>query len=106
MEILSIEKTYTDNSVLNKIINTDFTFFKKPPIEENEITTDDFFEFYESLFYGIDKEGLVNSHKYILSKTLDYLGLSLKDDNITEELINEITRLKSELLEINKININ
>lgn len=106
MENIVIDKKFNRAEGLEKLLKRDFTFFKKNDMIESKLTLDDFFILYDKLFYEIEKEGDINSHRYILNKTLDFMGLSLKDDDTIQELINEITRLKSELLVINQIKIN
>jgi hypothetical protein len=61
-------------------------------------TVDDFFQLYEELFYQIPKEGDINSHKYIIQKEADYLGISISQDDI-QALLNEITSLRQQVLE-------
>ena len=44
----------------------------------------------------------IESHKYILNKTAEYLGIKLSEENDIQALLNEITTLRSELLDANK----
>lgn len=86
------------------VIDTDFKTFIKPQISDNsEITIDKFFENYDKLFYQIPKEGNINSHNYILNKTLEYLELKLSDDESIQVLLDEITNLRQNLLEDSKL---
>jgi hypothetical protein len=65
------------------------------------MTVDDFFKLYEELFYQIPREGDINSHRYILEKEADYLGVNLNDDDI-QALLDEITNLRQEILDTQK----
>jgi polyhydroxyalkanoate synthesis regulator phasin len=60
---------------------------------------DDFFQLYEDLFYQIPKEGDTNSHRYILQREADYLGVSVSQDDI-QALLNEITSLRQQVLDL------
>ena len=50
------------------------------------------------MFYQIPKEGDANSHRYILQREADYLGVSISQDDI-QALLNEITSLRQQVLE-------
>ena len=96
---IKIEKTVY-NKDYNKVVNNSFSQLIKPEEENTDIipTIDDFFELYENLFYQIPKEGDINSHKYLISKSSEYLGISEID---IESLLAEITTLRQELLDAN-----
>jgi hypothetical protein len=68
-----------------------------------EVSIDDFFQLYEELFYAIPKEGDINSHRYILQREAEYLDVKLADEVDVQELLNEITTLRNELLLANKV---
>ena len=61
-------------------------------------TLDDFFELYDQLFYQIPKEGDTNSHRFILQKEADYLGVIISQDDI-QALLDEITVLRQQVLD-------
>ena len=61
-------------------------------------TLEDFFELYEQLFYQIPKEGDVNSHRFILQKEADYLGVIVDQEDI-QALLDEITSLRQQVLD-------
>ena len=54
------------------------------------------------LFYQIQKEGDTNSHRYIIQKEADYLGVSINQDDI-QALLDEITSLRQQVLETQQI---
>jgi len=83
-----------------KVIDTEFKTFNQQTTQNvNIITIDKFFEYYNELFYQIQKEGDTNSHNYILNKTIEYLGVKLADDESIQALLDEITSLKIQMLE-------
>ena len=96
MTNIKVDKTILGKN--NSVLNTDFSFFLKDTIVP-EFTLEDFFQLYEELFYQIPKEGEVESHRYILNKEAEYLGVQLADDIDIQALLNEITSLKQQLLE-------
>ena len=62
---------------------------------------DEFFVLYNNLFYDIPKTGEVNSHDFLVQKSLEYL----EKDPLSEEfkaLLEEVNTLRRELLEANQ----
>ena len=96
MTSIKVDKTILGKN--NSVLNTDFSFFLKDTVVP-EFTLEDFFQLYEELFYQIPKEGEVESHRYILTKEAEYLGIQLADDVDIQALLNEITSLRQQLLE-------
>jgi len=65
-----------------------------------EPTVADIFQNYNDLFYSIPKEG-EQSHRYILEKSAEYLGVNLSTNSV-QELLEEITTLNQQLLTTTK----
>ena len=99
-ENIPIEKTVYDKNTFSKVINTKFSQFltDNEQVETPVFTIEDFFELYEQLFYQIPKEGDINSHRYILEKEAEYLGVIINQDDI-QALLDEITNLRQQLLD-------
>jgi len=99
-ESVRIEKQAFNKITYPKVIDTQFTQLVNTQIVEEEptFTIDDFFELYEQLFYQIPKEEEVNSHRYILEREAEFLGVNLNQDDI-QALLDEITFLRQEVLE-------
>ena len=99
-ENIPIEKTVFDKNTYGRIINTRFNQFltDQEQTETPVFTIDDFFQLYEDLFYQIPKEGDTNSHRYILEKEAEYLGVIVNQDDI-QALLDEITNLRQQLLD-------
>ena len=57
------------------------------------------FELYENLFYQIPKEGDTNSHRYMLERSAEYLGVIVNQDDI-QALLDEITSLRQQVLDL------
>jgi hypothetical protein len=99
MSQIPVQKTVFNKDSFGRVINTQFSQLLNQNVEEtNTFTVDDFFQLYEDLFYQIPKEGDTNSHRYILQREADYLGVSVSQDDI-QALLNEITSLRQQVLE-------
>jgi hypothetical protein len=99
-ENIPIEKTVYNKNTFSKVINTRFSQFLTDAEEAETpvFTIEDFFELYEQLFYQIPKEGDTNSHRYILEKEAEYLGVIINQDDI-QALLDEITVLRQQVID-------
>jgi hypothetical protein len=99
MSQISVQKTVFNKDTYGRVVDTQFHQLINQGVVEDtpSFTVDDFFQLYEDLFYQISKEGDTNSHRYILQKEADYLGVSISQDDI-QALLNEITTLRQEVL--------
>lgn len=96
-----IKKLYNKKAYLN-VIDTQFNELSQLPIPtEPDITTDNFFQLYNDLFYEIPKFGEINSHEYLIKQSSDYVGSTVLTDDI-QALLDEITALREENLELQK----
>ncbi len=84
----------------NKNIDTSFSQFVAPtlPSASAPPSVQEFFQFYEQLFYVIPKEGDINSHRYLINTSEAYIGASDISDEI-KALQEEITSLRVQLLQ-------
>jgi hypothetical protein len=100
MSQIPVQKTVFNKDTYGRVIDTQFSqFLNQGAVEETlSFTVDDFFQLYDELFYQIEKEGDINSHRYILQREADYLGVSISQDDI-QALLNEITSLRQQVLE-------
>jgi hypothetical protein len=104
MSQIPIEKQVFDKNSFNRVVNTQFNqLLNNQPITETPVVTvDDFFILYEQLFYQIPKEGDINSHRFILQKEADYLGVITSEEDI-QALLDEITLLRQQVLDTQSI---
>lgn len=100
MSQIPIEKQVFNKNTFGKVVNTQFSqLLNNQPTEvQPTVTTDDFFILYEQLFYQIPKEGDINSHRFILQKEADYLGVIVNEEDI-QALLDEITSLRQQVLD-------
>ena len=90
-----------------KTINTDFNELGVTTIREdlqNQITVEDFFNYYNELFYDIPSEGEINSHRYLVEQSGGYINFNEINEEI-EALREEITQLRQELLQSQMKNV-
>jgi hypothetical protein len=104
MSQIPVQKTVFNKDTYGRVIDTQFHQLINQNViaEDPAFTVDDFFQLYEDLFYQIPKEGDINSHRYILQREADYLGISISQDDI-QALLNEITSLRQEILDSQQI---
>ena len=87
----------------NKAVNTSFTELIAPTIEATAsvITVDEFFQYYDELFFDIPVSGSIDSHTYLVERSQQYIGGSVID-NEKQALIEEINSLRQQLLDLNQ----
>jgi len=87
----------------SKAINTSFSELITPtiPTTENVVTVDQFFEYYDQLFFNIPVDGTINSHTYLVERSQQYIGGSVIDAE-KQALIEEINSLRQQLLDLNQ----
>lgn len=91
----------------SKAINTSFTELVSPQVQalDTEISVDQFFQYYEDLFFNIPVSGSINSHTYLVEKSQEYIGGSVLDAE-KQALIDEINSLRQQLLDLNQAFVN
>lgn len=93
------KETY-DRFQYERTIDTSFTQLGVSP-QAGEIilpTIDEFFQYYQELFFQIPKEGATNSHQYLVEQSSAYIGEQGQIEEI-RALQEEITGLRKQLLE-------
>ena len=101
MEIINLTKQELARGQYTQVINTSFTQLI-PTVPTNiapTISVQEFFGYYSSLFFQIPEFGDANSHQYIINTSTEYIGETGTDDT-TQALIDEITQLREENLEL------
>ena len=99
-EVKLIKEVYGSNTY-SKAINTAFTELVSPeiPVEQETATVEQFFQMYDQLFFDIPAEGDVNSHKYLVERSTQYLGGSIFDAE-KAALVEEINSLRQQILDL------
>ncbi len=104
MEKINLTKQEFNKNQYTQIINTDFTELGQPTGSENNVETisvGEFFNNYQEIFFQIPKFGESNSHEYLVKTSGEYIDFTTSDENI-EPLIQEITQLRQQNLELNQ----
>lgn len=105
MERISLNKTVFEKGTYTKIVNTQFSELipqKTNPITQIDLPTiDQFFNYYNQLFYNIPKTGDTNSHTYLVQQSTNYIGDMQADEDI-QALLDEINELRTENLALNR----
>jgi hypothetical protein len=100
MSQIPIQRVVFDKEKFPKVVDINFSQLinNQTPDDIPSFTLDDFFQLYEDLFNQIPREGDINSHRYILQKEADYLGVQINKDDL-QALLDEITNLRQEVLD-------
>ena len=98
---LKISKTQLNKEDLDKVIDRSFKTFGQPEAEDEGVTVEEFFTYYEELFNEIPLNGATNSHEYLV-KTSGALLEFEKDTEDIQPLLDEIAQLRQQLLEANQ----
>lgn len=101
MENVSLVKKIYGVSTFNKAVETQFSELVTPTQEvpDTAITVEQFFNYYDQLFFDIPVSGSVNSHTYLVETSQEYIGGSVIDAE-KQALIEEINSLRQQLLNI------
>jgi hypothetical protein len=95
----SLNKTVYNKREYVNVIDTSFTQLQPPPPPvEDTITVEQFFEYYNKIFYDIPTNGSINSHEYLVKTSGEYINAAAPNDE-TQLLLDEITSLRQQLLE-------
>jgi hypothetical protein len=100
MAQVDLNKTVFEKRQYQKVIDTSFTQLVPIQITSSvdTISVDQFFNYYNELFFDIPKLGEVNSHEYLIKTSQEYVGTTFQSDNI-QALIDEVTFLRQQNLE-------
>jgi len=103
MENINLIRTIYGVATFNKAVDTQFTELAQPTPEapETSVTVEQFFDYYDQLFFNIPVSGSINSHTYLVEKSQEYIGGSVIDAE-KQALIEEINSLRQQLLDINQ----
>ena len=101
----SLENTKYKKEQVLKTKDRNFTTFQAPEPElEPSMPVQDFFELYEQMYFLIPPEGDSNSHRYLVNSSSALLNMEDTTLNI-QPLLDEIARLREELLELKMGNL-
>jgi hypothetical protein len=100
MELINLNKVEYNKNQYQKVIDTSFTQLINIPTTSSvtqSITIDQFFQYYQDLFYQIPKLGDINSHEYLVKTSGEYIGNTQVND-VVQALVEEINQLRQDNL--------
>ena len=97
-----IKQVYGINTY-TKTIDTNFTELIAPSnnATASVVTVEDFFTYYDQLFFDIPVSGSINSHTYLVNRSQQYIGGSVIDVE-KQALIEEINSLRQQILDLSQ----
>lgn len=101
MASYTLNKTRYPKSIYPNVIDTTFEQTSLPLPIQDTVTVEQFFQFYNNLFYDIPAEGDVNSHAYLVQKSGDYINFEGTSEDV-QVLLDEISALQQENLNLNQ----
>ena len=104
-----LTKQVYDKNQYQKVIDTSFTQLVQPTLSVTASvlpTVDEFFNYYNQLFFDIPKFGETNSHEYLIKTSQEYIGVSKVVNDEIQALIDEVTELRQENLNLQQQIVN
>lgn len=101
---VTLQKQVYDKNQYQKVIDTSFTQLVQPtpvtPESIPSISVAEFFNNYQEIFFQIPKFGDINSHEYLIKTSQEYIGSNQLTDDTIQALIEEVTQLRQENLDL------
>lgn len=103
MTNIELTKEIYGLNTYTKAIDTNFEELipQEVVVTSSVVTVDEFFNYYDTLFFDIPVSGSINSHAYLVERSQQYLGGSVLDAE-KQALIEEINSLRQQILDINQ----
>lgn len=98
-EVVQLNKTVYGKITYPNVIDTEFKQLIRPQTEvtSSAVTVNQFFNYYNDLFYEIPTEGDFNSHLELIKRSTEYVGVNQNSGEI-DALLDEINQLRLENL--------
>jgi hypothetical protein len=98
-ETVQLNKTVYGKITYPNVIDTEFKQLIRPQTEvtSSAVTVNQFFSYYNDLFYEIPTEGDFNSHLELIRRSTEYVGVNQNSGEI-DALLDEINQLRLENL--------
>lgn len=100
-ESYRFKRTVTGREEFTKAVDTGFKSFIDPTPEEDTDTVEELFRIYDKLYYEIPLTGTRNSHEYLIKESSKLVNIEQDNEDI-QPLLQEITELRTRLLEANQ----
>ena len=102
MERINLQRQVFSKRQVDNVVDTSFTQLttSTPTVTSSvSLSVSEFFDQYRVLFFEIPKFGDTDSHEYLVKTSGEYIGGQETNETI-QALINEITQLRQENLEL------
>jgi hypothetical protein len=107
---VNLNKNVFEKNQYQKVIDTSFTQLVQPVITGStpppSISVPEFFNTYQQIFFEIPKFGDTNSHEYLIKTSQEYAGEFNNNEDLIQALIEEVTELRQENLELQQQLVN
>lgn len=107
MEQISLNKQVFSKTQYEKVIDTSFNQLVQTTSALSSslfiVSIPEFFQNYQELFFQIPKFGDINSHEYLIKTSQTYIGTTPIDNETITALIDEITQLRQDNLELQQL---
>jgi hypothetical protein len=103
MEKINLLKQVYSKDQFQNTIDTNFTQLANTlptVVTASQVTIDQFFQYYQDLFFQIPKLGDINSHEYLVITSGAYIGSTTPTDDTIQALVDEVTQLRQENLDL------
>ena len=98
-EKVNLVKQVYNRQQFTRTVDTKFSEDTQAQIQEQQLpTVDQFFTYYQELFYDIPKLGATNSHEYLIKTSQEYVGDPQLNSEL-EALLQEINSLRQTVLD-------
>ena len=100
---VTLQKQVYDRNQYKQVIDTSFTQLVQPTTQDTSSalpSVNQFFDYYNQLFFDIPKFGETNSHEYLIKTSTEYIGASSVVNDELQALIDEVTELRQENLDL------
>ena len=100
-EQVQLNKTVYGKITYPNVIDTEFRQLIRPQTEvtASVVTVNQFFDYYNDLFFEIPTEGDFNSHLELIRRSTEYVGVNQNAGEI-DALLDEINQLRLENLNL------
>ena len=106
MQRVPLTKTVFEKEQYTKVIPTAFTELTiqtTQAVQDQPLPTiNEFFNFYNQLFFEIPATGETNTHQYLVNQSSQYIGDQAQSPEVAA-LLEEIATLREQNLELNKL---
>jgi hypothetical protein len=102
-EQIRLVKTVYGKITYPNVIDTEFRQLISPPTEvtASVVTVNEFFSYYNDLFFEIPTEGEFNSHLELIRRSTEFVGVTQNSGEI-DALLDEINQLRLENITLQK----